>query len=456
VRRTSGLLSLVAVAALGCGSPRTEILLVVGSDMDVPGEIDHLRVRAEGAAADAGVDRTFDVASRSDGLLLSLALVADGGRARPLHVDVAGLEGDAVVVTRSATTSFVEGKVLVLHLDLQRSCATRGPCLGAHQTCVQGSCVTDEIDPSMLQPYVGPPEVGTPRRDGGADARTDTAGTDSDASDATDTGPAPLDDGAACGQNGACRSGHCVDGLCCEDTCEGSCHTCGATPGKCTPVSAGGADPRGVCVDEGAATCGTNGLCDGAGACQHHPASACAPPMLTLGATQSTELQGYSGAEATNLQDGCAPGAVVIGVNAGSDDGGGLDVVAQLQTKCGAPSVGTDGKITIAPSATLPLRGGISSPLHALDCPANDVLMGFDGHAGALLDQLSVRCAPLLLAGKAVTIGTPTDIGPEGGAGGTPFPRTDCPAGMVAVGTNTALRNWVSGFGLICAPVGVK
>jgi hypothetical protein len=118
--------------------------------------------------------------------------------------------------------------------------------------------------------------------------------------------------------------------------------------------------------------------------------------------------------------------------------------------------VGTDGKITIAPSATLPLRGGISSPLHALDCPANDVLMGFDGHAGALLDQLSVRCAPLLLAGKAVTIGTPTDIGPEGGAGGTPFPRTDCPAGMVAVGTNTALRNWVSGFGLICAPVGVK
>ena len=126
MRRTSGLLSLVAVAALGCGSPRTEILLVVGSDIDVPGEIDHLRVRAEGAAADAGVDRTFDVASRSDGLLLSLALVADGGRARPLHVDVAGLEGDAVVVTSSATTSFVEGKVLVLHLDLQRSCATRG------------------------------------------------------------------------------------------------------------------------------------------------------------------------------------------------------------------------------------------------------------------------------------------------------------------------------------------
>jgi hypothetical protein len=178
--------------------------------------------------------------------------------------------------------------------------------------------------------------------------------------------------------------------------------------------------------------------------------------MLTLGATQSTIMQGYSGPEATSFQDGCPPGSVVIGVNAGSDDGSGFFVVAQLQTKCGTPSVATDGKVTIAPSATLPLRGGMTSPLHALDCPANDVVMGFDGRAGSLLDQLSVRCAPLVVSGTSVTIGTPTDIGPEGGTGGDPFPRTDCPAGTIAVGTNTATRNWIGGFGLICAPVGVK
>ena len=80
--------------------------------------------------------------------------------------------------------------------------------------------------------------------------------------------------------------------------------------------------------------------------------------------------------------------------------------------------------------------------------------MGFSGRSGALLDQLSVRCAALTLAGTTVTVGTPSNLEPVGGDGGSAFPRTDCGTGMIAVGTNIAVRNWISGFGLVCASIG--
>ena len=41
-----------------------------------------------------------------------------------------------------------------------------------------------------------------------------------------------------------------------------------SSPGHCTMVAAGNGDPRNTCKDAGAASCGTNGKCDGAGACQ--------------------------------------------------------------------------------------------------------------------------------------------------------------------------------------------
>jgi hypothetical protein len=49
--------------------------------------------------------------------------------------------------------------------------------------------------------------------------------------------------------------------------------------GMCLPVEAGKPDPRKICVDGGASSCGKNGLCDGAGACSLYPATTmCASP----------------------------------------------------------------------------------------------------------------------------------------------------------------------------------
>src|SRR5262249_13963415 len=57
--------------------------------------------------------------------------------------------------------------------------------------------------------------------------------------------------------------GHCVDGHCCNSACTGACVSCNNSTGTCTPTAQGQVDPRNVCMDQGAASCGQNGKCDG-------------------------------------------------------------------------------------------------------------------------------------------------------------------------------------------------
>jgi hypothetical protein len=78
--------------------------------------------------------------------------------------------------------------------------------------------------------------------------------------------------GAKCALDSDCSSGACAQGVCCNRPCRGSCLSC-ALPGRagvCSPVAFGAVDPSGACVDQGAATCGTNGRCDGSGGCAHY------------------------------------------------------------------------------------------------------------------------------------------------------------------------------------------
>ncbi len=72
-----------------------------------------------------------------------------------------------------------------------------------------------------------------------AGAVTDDAGAVTDAGEPTDAGP-PVDGGAllqlggACGSDdGACETGHCVSGVCCDTRCDGPCEVCSAE-GTCT------------------------------------------------------------------------------------------------------------------------------------------------------------------------------------------------------------------------------
>ncbi len=90
--------------------------------------------------------------------------------------------------------------------------------------------------------------------------------------------------GASCAKNADCASGFCADGLCCNVACQGGCLSC-ALPdrlGTCWPIDQGVADPRGVCVDQGAPSCGSTGTCDGFGGCtKYAPETICIAASCT-------------------------------------------------------------------------------------------------------------------------------------------------------------------------------
>jgi hypothetical protein len=91
--------------------------------------------------------------------------------------------------------------------------------------------------------------------------------------------------GMPCGQPGDCESGSCSDGVCCNVACAGACVRCDqpGNAGQCLPVTAGQADPHGVCRDDGLASCGMTGGCNGQGACARYAAGSVCKPSACAG-----------------------------------------------------------------------------------------------------------------------------------------------------------------------------
>jgi hypothetical protein len=79
--------------------------------------------------------------------------------------------------------------------------------------------------------------------------------------------------GVACTASSQCASVSCVSGVCCDTACAGLCQACSSAlkgmgaDGVCGNIGAGN-DSLDQCVDQGAASCDTDGKCDGNGACQ--------------------------------------------------------------------------------------------------------------------------------------------------------------------------------------------
>ena len=100
--------------------------------------------------------------------------------------------------------------------------------------------------------------------------------------------------GASCVTANECQSDQCVDGVCCENACDGTCSSCAVAGqlGSCTTYAAStdpddecptcqtcngagacanvsdGQDPLNECAQTPASTCGLDGVCDGSGACR--------------------------------------------------------------------------------------------------------------------------------------------------------------------------------------------
>ena len=84
---------------------------------------------------------------------------------------------------------------------------------------------------------------------------------------------------AACDKASDCMSNNCAQGVCCNSACTQNCHACNlaGSVGTCTAAAAG-TDPLSQCATTAATTCGTDGQCDGAGACRLYASgTACGP-----------------------------------------------------------------------------------------------------------------------------------------------------------------------------------
>src|SRR5690606_17924296 len=105
---------------------------------------------------------------------------------------------------------------------------------------------------------------------------------------------------------------------------------------------------------------------------------------------------------------------------------------------CAPPSVVAQNDafvVTFGDTTDLPIRGVIGNVAWDRTCPAGSALIGFRGRAGALIDQLTLTCAPLVITAAmdgtwSIAAGAPVDLPAVGDNGGAPFPQTNCPAGQ--------------------------
>jgi hypothetical protein len=116
--------------------------------------------------------------------------------------------------------------------------------------------------------------------------------------------------GQTCVLPSECTSNFCEQGVCCGGACQGLCTSCAVdgSLGTCSAVRAGKPDPNGGCADKGVANCGTDGLCDGSGACQNYAAGLqCQATCDPTGTKFSTFTCNGSGACGLSNAQPCTP-----------------------------------------------------------------------------------------------------------------------------------------------------
>jgi len=185
--RALGWLAPVCAALTACGSsaPTTGIVGEVSTDLRVPAELDEVRVTVATTDGAELYQRSFPLGAGAGRyqLPMRIGFFRQGGGEGPVRVLAEGRLGASVVVSRSATLSFLAGKVVVVPLPLLAVCSGK-LCTQADQTCIEsGRCETNAVDPRQLPTYH--PGSNDAAVDAGSDdaavpdgARADTPGPD--------------------------------------------------------------------------------------------------------------------------------------------------------------------------------------------------------------------------------------------------------------------------------------
>ncbi len=179
------------------------------------------------------------------------------------------------------------------------------------------------------------------------------------------------------------------------------------------------------------------------------------PTGVLLIAEHDTRMYGGFDRSDTFFADACPDDGPVIGYR-GYVDTRDPASIGRIGAICGQLSVSPSGcQIAVSTGTTLPMRGQYGDVAFTQTCPADQVVVGFRGRSGYLLDQVGFICAPLVVStgatGFKLSIGTTTALTPAGGTGGDAF-QDGCPAGQIARGSNVTIfvEGIVDAFGLMC------
>ena len=187
----------LVLAVTGACTP-TQLVLAIESDYEPGTELNRLVVETFDESGDQIALTEIDVPLDAPAVRISLAVVPrNGDETRPVHVRVSGFAPGVErppVVEASALTRFAPGEQRLLHVLLERSCASPIYC-AVGQTCRAGECVSAERPLSSL-----------PRTSSGEEFNE---GPPFDAGPALDAGPPrPTGQGAPCGTDLECDADH--------------------------------------------------------------------------------------------------------------------------------------------------------------------------------------------------------------------------------------------------------
>lgn len=281
-RTALGTLFLAASVSSSCAdtakpAPRTAIIVEVGSDLDVPGELDEIRVYAGTSASesDAGSQSARGSLRRRSDLPVKVVLEPAAG-VTTVYVIAEGYLDDELVRRQSRRPTFVPNRVRELSLFLAKACT---------QTCPEGeTCVSDESG-TRCESEVIDLDPGDGGGDGDGDGDGDAGDSGADERDAGPVDAGRVDGGDA---GGCVASDEVCNGL--DDDCDdriddgdticpqgmpfaiASCGTTGGGDKACVTECVGGyldcaGDGPGCGTEVSADNCGCEVQCGGDDPC---------------------------------------------------------------------------------------------------------------------------------------------------------------------------------------------
>jgi len=234
-------------------------------------------------------------------------------------------------------------------------------------------------------------------------------------------------------------------------TCDGTSKTCAAAQVK----------PAGTICRASTGPCDAAEVCDGKTAtCPADTSVAkntqCPAPSkhgaTFTGSDLTIQVGNTSGGTAFN--DACPAGQALTGFAGSLSTATANAVNRQITAHCGIVQIAGTA-VTIQAGANLATRGSPGTFSWTSDCPTNQVVVGFSGRSGLLVDRIVLSCAPLVASaatsGSSLTVGTATGLTAIGGTGGTAFAAVSCPIGEVATMARVRTGDNMDAFGLACA-----